>query len=122
MSEHCSSIDEQTVNIHMARNRRSRHIEKWLTAINNDHHHLDHHLDPTTPFWRLPEAMHIRMRDPVYAAHCAQTGGIFQRGPKGEPSIVSLIRDQNRRRFQQATAAARQLNVHPTILRENGSC
>lgn len=104
MSEHYSSIDEQTINIYMARNRRSRWLEKWLTAINNDHHHLDHHLDPTTPFWRLPEAMAIRMRDPVYAAHCAQTGGIFQRGPNGEPSIISLIRDQNRRRFQQVLA------------------
>lgn len=107
MSEHCSSIDEQTVNIYMARNRRSRHIEKWLTAINNDHHHLDHHLDPTTPFWRLPQAMAIRMRDPVYAAHCAATGGIFQQGPNNEPSILSLIRDQNRKRFAQATASAR---------------
>lgn len=98
MSEHCSSIDNQNVNLHMARNRRSRHVEKWLTGINNDNYHLDHHLDPTTPFWRLPEAHVIRMRDRVYAAHCAQTGGLFQRGRDGAPSILGLIRAQNRRR------------------------
>ncbi|UWU25513.1 fatty acid desaturase (plasmid) [Rhizobium sp. CB3060] len=102
MSEHCSSIDNQTVNLNMARNRRSRHLEKWLTAINNDNYHLDHHLDPTTPFWRLPEAHAIRMRDPVYAAHCSETGGIFQSGENGEPSILKLIRDQNRRRFAES--------------------
>ncbi|NJM36049.1 MAG: hypothetical protein HC850_16715, partial [Rhodomicrobium sp.] len=85
----------------------SRHVEKWLTAINNDSHHLDHHLDPTTPFWLLPEAHAIRMRDPVYAAHCQQTGGIFQRGPNGEPSIVSLLRDQNRQRFERLQLTAR---------------
>ncbi|WP_063769975.1 fatty acid desaturase family protein [Ensifer aridi] len=99
MSEHCSSIDNQNVNLHMARNRQSRHIEKWLTAINNDNYHLDHHLDPTTPFWRLPEAHAIRMRDSAYATHCCETGGIFQSGPNGEPSILELIRDQNRKRF-----------------------
>ncbi|MBY2941820.1 fatty acid desaturase family protein [Rhizobium leguminosarum] len=99
MSEHCSSIDNQHVNLHMARNRQSRNIEKWLTGINNDNYHLDHHLDPTTPFWRLPEAHAIRMRDLEYAAHCSETGGIFQSGPNGEPSILMLIRDQNRKRF-----------------------
>jgi dihydrorhizobitoxine desaturase len=99
MSEHCSSIDSQTINLHMARNRRSRHLEKWLTAINNDHHHLDHHLDPTTPFWRLPEAHAARMKDAAYASHCSESGGIFQAGPNGEPSILRLIRDQNLQRF-----------------------
>lgn len=106
MSEHCSSIENQTVNLHMARNRRSCNIEKWLTAINNDNYHLDHHLDPTTPFWSLPEAHAIRMGDPVYAAHCSETGGIFQPGPNGEPSILKLIRDQNRKRFGQSECRA----------------
>lgn len=107
MSEHCSSIDGQTVNVHMTRNRRSRHIEKWLTGINNDHHHLDHHLDPTTPFWRLPEARKIRMQDPVYAAHYNETGGIFQKGPNGEPSILRLIKQQNRSRYEMTQARKR---------------
>jgi dihydrorhizobitoxine desaturase len=99
MSEHCSCTEDRELNVQMARNRKSRHIEKWLTGINNDHFHLDHHLDPTTPFWRLPEAHAIRMRDPVYAAHDRETGGLFQTGPNGEPSIISVLRAQNRARY-----------------------
>ena len=101
MSEHCSSIVDRSTNVLMARNRRSRHVEKWLTGINNDNYHLDHHLDPTTPFWLLPAAHRIRTRDPVYAAHCAETGGLFQCARDGAPSIVSLIRKQNGERYVQ---------------------
>ncbi len=99
LSEHCSSTQRQTVDVYMARNRRSRHIEKWLTGINNDHHHLDHHLDPRTPFWLLPRAHRIRLRDANYARHCAETGGLFQKGLDGAPSIMSLILAENRRRY-----------------------
>ncbi|WP_316185605.1 fatty acid desaturase family protein [Bradyrhizobium sp. SZCCHNRI1003] len=110
MSEHCSSIDGCPTNVLMARNRRSRHLEKWLTGINNDNYHLDHHLDPTTPFWLLPKAHRIRLRDDVYAAHCRETGGLFQTGRDGAPSIIALLRQQNRTRFnttkQQHGAAA----------------
>jgi fatty acid desaturase len=102
MSEHCSSIEGRSTNVLMARNRRSRHIERWLTGINSDGYHLDHHLDPTTPFWLLPEAHRIRMRDGVYAAHCNQTGGLFQNASDGAPSIISLMRQQNRIRYQAA--------------------
>lgn len=102
MSEHCSSIEERSMNVLMARNRRSRHIEKWLTGINNDGFHLDHHLDPTTPFWLLPEAHRVRMRDAVYAVHCNETGGLFQAARDGAPSIISVMREQNRVRYDVA--------------------
>lgn len=105
MSEHCSSTSAPWVNVFMSRNRRSRHVEKWLTGINNDHHHLDHHLDPSTPFWLLPRAHAIRMRDRVYAEHCARSGGLFQAGPAGEPSILSLILEQNRFRHAALSGA-----------------
>jgi fatty acid desaturase len=100
MSEHCSSAEERSINVLMARNRRSRHIEKWLTGINNDDFHLDHHLDPTTPFWLLPKAHRIRLHDNVYAAHCGETGGLFQSGSDGAPSIISLMRRQNSARYE----------------------
>lgn len=103
MSEHCSCTVGRRTDLLMARNRKSRHIEKWLTGINNDHHHLDHHLDPRTPFWLLPKAHGIRMADPDYARHCAETGGLFQKGPAGEPSILSLILAQNRERLAGGT-------------------
>ena len=100
MSEHCSSIEGRSTNVLMARNRRSRHLEKWLTGINNDDYHLDHHLDPTTPFWLLPKAHEIRLRDDIYAAHCRETGGLFQSGRDGAPSIIALLREQNRSRYE----------------------
>jgi dihydrorhizobitoxine desaturase len=100
MSEHCSATEQRSVNLVMARNRRSRHLEKWLTGINNDDFHLDHHLDPTTPFWLLSQAHRIRLRDRVYAAHCRQTGGLFQSAADGAPSIIALMRAQNRVRYQ----------------------
>jgi dihydrorhizobitoxine desaturase len=100
MSEHCSSIGGCPTNVLMARNRQSRHVEKWLTGINNDDYHLDHHLDPTTPFWLLPKAHRIRMRDSVYAAHFREAGGLFQSGRDGTPSIIALLRRQNRSRYE----------------------
>lgn len=101
MSEHCSCTIGQSVNVYMARNRRSRHIEKWLTGINNDHYHLDHHLNPSTPFWLLPKAHKIRIRDENYARHCQETGGLFQKGKDGALSIISYIRIQNGARLKQ---------------------
>ncbi|GAB4222776.1 MAG: fatty acid desaturase family protein [Gammaproteobacteria bacterium] len=91
LSEHCSCERKQSVNLYMARNRRSRHLEKWLTAINGDQYHLDHHLNPATPFWLLHKAHQIRMRDSNYAAHCQQTGGLFQKGKNGAPSIIKYM-------------------------------
>lgn len=99
LSEHCSSTENRNTIVLMARNRRSRHIERLLTSINNDGYHLDHHLDPTTPFWQLPRAHTIRMRDVVYASHCKESGGLFQGASDGAPSIIELLRMQNRARY-----------------------
>ncbi len=104
LSEHSSSLNGRYTNVLMARNRRSRHIEALLTSINNDGYHLDHHLDPTTPFWLLPKAHNIRMRDAVYAAHCGETGGLFQQGRDGAPSIIALLRKQNYERHLHMTS------------------
>jgi fatty acid desaturase len=107
LSEHCSSTEGRATNLLMARNRRSRHIERLLTGINNDGCHLNHHLDPTTPFWLLPRAHEIRMRDTTYAAHCRESGGLFQRSSDGAPSIIELLRRQNRERYARAAAPLR---------------
>ena len=103
LSEHSSSIEDRDTNVLMARNRRSRHVETLLTSINNDGYHLDHHLDPTTPFWLLPLAHDIRKRDAVYASHCNETGGLFQRARDGAPSIIGLLRKQNYERHLRMT-------------------
>jgi fatty acid desaturase len=91
LSEHTPMVRDQEVDLYMTRNRRSRGLEKWLTGIHCDDYHLDHHLNPRTPFWKLPEARKIRLADPNYAAVDAKTGGLFTKGPQGQPSALSQI-------------------------------
>ncbi len=93
LSEHTPLVETQEVDLYMARNRKSRGLEKFLTGIHNDNHHLDHHLNPAIPFWNLPKASAIWQRDPNYAAVDATTGGLFIRGPNGSPSAMRQILD-----------------------------
>ncbi len=101
LSEHCSNSSDGEPDLFMSRNRRGPLIERLLTGINNDDHHLDHHLDPRTPFWLLPRAHQIRLDDPVYAEHCRHTGGLFFPARDGAPSILSILMRQNARRWQE---------------------
>ncbi|GIJ28778.1 dihydrorhizobitoxine desaturase [Micromonospora qiuiae] len=91
LSEHTPLVRDHTVDLYMTRNRKSRGLEKWLTGIHNDNYHLEHHLDPRTPFWNLHKAREIRLRDPNYAALDAMTGGLFTKGPQGQPSALATI-------------------------------
>lgn len=93
LSEHTPFLETEGVDLYMARNRKSRGLEKFLTGIHNDHHHLDHHLNPAIPFWNLPRANRVWLRDPNYAALDARTGGLFIRGPNGVPSAMRQILD-----------------------------
>lgn len=91
LSEHTPLVRDSNIDLYMTRNRKSRGLEKFLTGIHNDHYHLEHHLDPRTPFWNLPKARLVRLRDPEYAAVDRRTGGLFTRGPAGEPSAMTAI-------------------------------
>lgn len=91
LSEHTPLVRDSNIDLHMTRNRKSRTWERFLTGIHNDHYHLEHHLDPRTPFWKLPQAHKIRMRDAGYAAADAEVGGLFTRGPQNQPSAISAI-------------------------------
>jgi dihydrorhizobitoxine desaturase len=91
LSEHTPLVRDSSVDLYMTRNRKSRLWERLLTGIHNDHYHLEHHLDPRTPFYRLPEARRIRLRDSSYQAVDAQFGGLFHKGPQGQPSAISAI-------------------------------
>jgi fatty acid desaturase len=91
LSEHTPWLETEDTDLHMTRNRRSRGLEKFLTGIHNDHHHLDHHLDTSTPFWHLPRAREIRLRDPDYARIDARTGALFTRASNGAPSALAAI-------------------------------
>lgn len=91
LSEHTPLVKNSSVDLYMTRNRKSRGWEKFLTGIHNDHYHLEHHLDPRTPCWNLHKAHRARLADPNYAAASAQMGGLFTRGPEGQPSAISAI-------------------------------
>lgn len=94
LSEHTPLMEDNHIDLYMTRNRHSRALEKFLTGVHNDNHHLDHHLDPRTPFWHLPSAHAIRMRDKKYAALDYATGGLFTRGHFGAPSALRQILDR----------------------------
>ncbi|WP_235445083.1 fatty acid desaturase family protein [Streptomyces sioyaensis] len=91
LSEHTPLVRDSAVDLYMTRNRKSRLWERLLTGIHNDHYHLEHHLDPRTPFYNLAKAREIRMNDPEYAAVDVQFGGLFHRGPAGQQSAISAI-------------------------------
>jgi fatty acid desaturase len=91
LSEHTPLVRDARVDLYMTRNRKSRGWEKFLTGIHNDNYHLEHHLDPRTPFWNLGKARRVRLADPEYAAVDAVLGGLFTRGPQGQPSAVNAI-------------------------------
>ena len=91
LSEHTPLVRDSSLDLYMTRNRKSRLWERLLTGIHNDHYHLEHHLDPRTPFYKLAQAREIRMRDPKYAAVDAQFGGLWHRGPQGQPSAITAI-------------------------------
>jgi fatty acid desaturase len=59
--------------------------------VHNDNYHLDHHLDPRTPFYLLPKAHVIRLADKNYAAVDYDTGGLFTPAQNGAPSALSRI-------------------------------
>jgi dihydrorhizobitoxine desaturase len=91
LSEHTPLVRDYNIDLYMTRNRKSRGLERFLTGIHNDHFHLDHHLDPRTPFWNLPKAHRARMADPSYAALDARTGGLWRKGPQGVRSAMATI-------------------------------
>ncbi|RLV70268.1 fatty acid desaturase [Streptomyces sp. CBMAI 2042] len=91
LSEHTPLVRDSNTDLYMTRNRKSRSWEKFLTGIHNDNYHLEHHLDPRTPFWNLHKTRKIRLRDPNYAAVDQALGGLFHRGPEGQPSTMSAI-------------------------------
>lgn len=106
LSEHTPLVRDSSVDLYMTRNRKSRLWERLLTGIHNDHFHLEHHLDPRTPFYNLPQAREVRMRDPKYAEVDAQFGGLWHRGPQGQPSaITAIVRSMVREKEDKGVAA-----------------
>jgi fatty acid desaturase len=92
LAEHTPLVRDSDENIYMTRNRKSRGVEWFLTSMHGENYHLDHHLDPRTPFWNMRRANRIRAaHDPVYKGWDDQAGGLFHRGPQGQPAAVWRI-------------------------------
>lgn len=96
IAEHSPMCEAQVENIHLTRNRKGNLIERLLLGVNLDEYHLEHHLSPGVPFWLLKRAQAIRVRDPKYAEIADTWGGLFVRGPKGQPSVIGQLLSRNR--------------------------
>jgi len=90
LSEHYPLVGNYDLDIYMTRNRHSHWLEGFFLSIHNENYHLDHHLNPATPFWNLPKAHKIRLRDANYVKANALTGGIFL-SANHSPSILKSI-------------------------------
>ncbi|MGW0854321.1 fatty acid desaturase [Streptomyces sp. NPDC002690] len=91
LAEHTPLVRDHDVNLYMTRNRKSRGVERFLTAMHRENFHLDHHLDTRTPYWNIRKAHQLRMLDEEYARWDAQAGGLFTKGPQGQDSAMRQI-------------------------------
>jgi fatty acid desaturase len=91
LSEHYPLVGNNNIDIYMTRNRKSHWLEAFFLSIHNENYHLDHHLNPNTPFWSLPKAHQIRLQDTNYANINVLTGGIFISSNKSPSLIQNLI-------------------------------
>lgn len=95
--EHFPLIDLEADHIEMTRNRKGSAVERFFLGIHGESWHRVHHELPGVPFPLLRRAHDILMQDPVYARAEKKTGGIFTKGPDGQPSILSRLPAELRR-------------------------
>ncbi|XWK91415.1 MAG: fatty acid desaturase [Phormidium sp.] len=96
------SLMRNQINLYMSRNRHSHWLENFLTGMHNESYHLVHHLNPTIPFWNLPKAHQIYLRDKNYALFDRQAGGIFisaNHAPILIQSAIISLRSQSQKKL-----------------------
>ncbi len=91
LSEHYPLVHKSDTDLYMTRNRNSYWLESFFLSIHNENYHLDHHLNPSTPFWNLPKAHKIRLRDSNYAKAHESAGGIFISSNDAPPILRSIV-------------------------------
>lgn len=92
LSEHYPLVGNNDIDIYMTRNRKSHWLEAFFLSIHNENYHLDHHLNPVTPFWNLPKVHQIRLKDTTYAKINNSAGGIFLSSNKSLSVIQTLVK------------------------------
>ncbi|MGY4498174.1 fatty acid desaturase [Bradyrhizobium sp. GM24.11] len=105
LAEHSPMCETETTNVYLTRNRKGNFIERAIVGQNLDEYHLEHHLSPGIPFWLLRKAQKIRMQDPHYASVAATWGGLFVKGPQGQPSVIAQLKERNRSLYEQSLAS-----------------
>ncbi|MCA6112493.1 dhydrorhizobitoxine desaturase [Bradyrhizobium cenepequi] len=106
IAEHSPMCETETKNVYLTRNRKGNFLERSIFGLNLDEYHLEHHLSPGIPFWLLHNAQTIRMQDPQYARVASSWGGLFVKGPQGQPSVMAQLKERNRRLYEQSVASA----------------
>lgn len=106
LAEHSPMCETETKNVYLTRNRKGNFLERAILGQNLDEYHLEHHLSPGIPFWLLRKAQKIRMQDPNYAKVAASWGGLFVKGPQGQPSVITQLKERNRRLYEQSMVKA----------------
>ncbi|MDF5724714.1 MAG: guanitoxin biosynthesis L-arginine gamma (S) hydroxylase [Rhizonema sp. PD37] len=91
LSEHYPLVGNSDTDLYMTRNRKSYWLEAFFLSIHNENYHSDHHLNPATPFWNLPKAHQIRLRDSTYSEINQSAGGIFISSNKSLSVVQSII-------------------------------
>lgn len=105
LSEHYPLMKNNN-NLYMTRNRHSSSLERFFLGMHNENYHLIHHLFPTIPFWNLPKAHKILMRDENYNRLDQRSGGIFF----SKDNRISLmgrlkkLRKQNKKTFPETNS------------------
>jgi len=99
IAEHSPMCESESENIFLTRNRKGNLVERLLFGVNLDEYHLEHHLSPGVPFWKLKVAQEIRRLDPRYDSIAKTWGGLFCSGPQGQPSVIALLLERNERLY-----------------------
>lgn len=94
LAEHFPIILRTRDEVDMTRNRLGGPIENFFFGMHGENWHQVHHLRPGIPFWNVEKAHRILLEDPYYAAAQHESGGLFVRGPDGQPSILHALRAQ----------------------------
>jgi fatty acid desaturase len=71
--EHFPLVGNDDLDVKTTRHRALGPISRHLVGIHNEGYHLDHHLNARIPFWNLPRAHELRLRDPRFAEAVAET-------------------------------------------------
>jgi len=72
MLEHFPLFATDDVDVRVTRHRAVGSLGRHFIGIHNEGYHLDHHLSPGIPFWNLPKAHRVRLRDPLFASTVAE--------------------------------------------------